>query len=126
MLSKSQDLRYNNLLIKANSIDHRNDCIITAFNLLTIIFTLNNIYFVDGIVGIGISLWMIITAISIFLESYDVLMDKAISTEIKEEVTEIKIDTTSLNINILIPIKIYSIIICLISIHSTLLSSFSL
>lgn len=81
--------RQNNLLIKANSIDHRNDCIITAFNLLTIIFTLNNIYFVDGIVGIGISLWMIITAISIFLESYDVLMDKAISTEIKEEVLKI-------------------------------------
>ena len=81
--------KYNNLLIKANSKDHRNDCLITFCNLIASIFTLFNIYFVDGIVGTGISLWMIITAFKIFKESYDVLMDKSISNETKEKVFEI-------------------------------------
>jgi len=81
--------KYNNLLIKANSKDHRNDCFITLSNLIASIFTLFNIYFIDGIVGMGIAIWMIITAFKIFKESYDVLMDKSISNETKEKVYEI-------------------------------------
>jgi len=80
---------YNNLLIKANSKDHRNDCIITLCNLIACLLTRINIYWFDGIVGIGISLWMIITSIKIFIESYDVLMDKSITNETKEKVFEI-------------------------------------
>ncbi len=81
--------KYNNLLIKANSIDHRNDCLITLCNLIACILTLYHIYWFDGIVGVGISIWMIITAIKIYIESYDVLMDKSISSETKEKVLEI-------------------------------------
>lgn len=81
--------KYNNLLIKANSKDHRNDCIITICNLVSCLLSLVNIYWIDGIVGIGISIWMIITAIKIFLESHDVLMDKSISNKTKEKVFEI-------------------------------------
>lgn len=81
--------KYNNLLIEANSKDHRNDCVITFCNLISCLLTLKNIYFVDGVVGIGISLWIAITAINIFKESYDVLMDKSISEETKKEVFEI-------------------------------------
>lgn len=81
--------KYNNLLIKANSKDHRNDCVITFCNLIACLLTLCNIYWFDGIVGVGISIWMIITSIKIFMESYDVLMDKSISNETKEKVYEI-------------------------------------
>ena len=81
--------KYNNLLIEANSLDHRNDCIITLCNLIAAILTLYDIYWFDGIVGVGISIWMIATAIKIFKESYDVLMDKSISNETKEKVLEI-------------------------------------
>ena len=81
--------KYNNLLIKANSKDHRNDCLITLANLIACLFTLIDIYFIDGLVGALISIWMIITSLNIFKESYDVLMDKSISKETKEKVYEI-------------------------------------
>lgn len=81
--------KHNNLLIKANAIDHRNDAIITLLNLISCVLASNNIYFLDGIVGIIISVWMLISALKIFKESYDVLMDKSISTETKEEVYKI-------------------------------------
>lgn len=81
--------KYNNLLIKANSNDHRNDCIITLFNLISALCTLINIYYLDGIVGSLISIWMIITSAKIFKESYNVLMDKSISNETKQKVYEI-------------------------------------
>jgi len=79
----------NNLLIKANSIDHRNDMIITFLNLISIIFAYFNIYYIDSIVAIIISLWIIISSIKLFIQSYDVLMDKAISEETKNKVLEI-------------------------------------
>ena len=81
--------KYNNLLVKANSKDHRNDCVITLCNLIAALLSLYNIYFVDGVVGALIALWMIITAIKIFIESYDVLMDKSIDDITKEKVFEI-------------------------------------
>lgn len=81
--------KYNNLLIKANSKDHRNDCVLTLCNLIASLLTLINIYWFDGVVGVGISIWMIITSLKIFKESYDVLMDKSISDETKNEVFEI-------------------------------------
>lgn len=81
--------KYNNLLIKANSIDHRNDCIITLFNLIACLFSLYNIYFIDSIVGSCISIWLIISATKIFKESYDVLMDKSINEETKIKVYKI-------------------------------------
>jgi len=81
--------KYNNLLIKANSKDHRNDCVITFCNLIASLLTLLNIYWFDGVVGTLISIWMIITSVKIYIESYDVLMDKSISNETKEKVFEI-------------------------------------
>ena len=81
--------KYNNLLIEANSKDHRNDCIITFLNLISCILALYNIYFFDGIVGIIISFWIIITGIKIYIESYDVLMDKSISCDTKNKVYDI-------------------------------------
>ena len=81
--------KLNNLLIKANSEDHRNDCIITTANLIACLFSLKGIYWIDGAVGIGISVWILISAIKIFIQSYDVLMDKSIDETTKNEVFEI-------------------------------------
>ncbi len=81
--------KYNNLLVKANSKDHLNDSIITTLNLISCILAKNNIFYFDGIVGIIISIWIIYASIKIFIESYDVLMDKAISNETKNKVLEI-------------------------------------
>lgn len=81
--------KHNNILIKANSIDHRNDCFITITTLISIILSNMGLYFVDAIVGILISLWIFYTAIKLFIESYDILMDKAMSEETKEKVIQI-------------------------------------
>lgn len=81
--------KYNNLLVKANSKDHFNDMIITSVNLVSCILSIYGIYFLDGVVGIIISLWIMYTSIKLFIESYNVLMDKSISVETKNEVYEI-------------------------------------
>ena len=81
--------KYNNLLVKANSKDHFNDMIITSVNLISCLLSLKGIYFLDGVVGIIISLWIMYTSIKLFIESYNVLMDKSISIETKNEVYEI-------------------------------------
>lgn len=81
--------KYNNLLIEANAKDHRNDCIITTFTLIASLLSLKNILWFDGIVGIGISIWICITGVEIFLKSYDVLMDKSISEVDKQKVLDI-------------------------------------
>lgn len=81
--------KYDNLLIKANSKDHINDCFVTAFNLIAALLSLKGILWFDGVVGLGISIWIFITGAKLFLESYDVLMDKAISEEDKQKVLDI-------------------------------------
>ncbi len=81
--------KYNNLLVEANSKDHRNDCLITLFNLIAAILSLFRVKYIDGIVGLGISLWIVYTGFKIFKDSYDVLMDKTISIETKEKVLKI-------------------------------------
>lgn len=81
--------KYKNLLVKANAKDHINDCLLTSCNLISCIFAQYNIYLLDGIVGMIIGLWILVTGKKIFKESYDVLMDKAISIETKKKVYEI-------------------------------------
>ena len=78
-----------NILIKANSKDHRNDCFITTLTLISSICGLYGYYIIDIIIGIIISLWIGYTSIKLFIESFDVLMDKSIDDSTKEEVLEI-------------------------------------
>ena len=89
LYTKNLSKKYSNILLDANSKDHRNDCVITTLNLISCILSIFNIYFIDGVVGIIISIWIFITAIKIFKESYDVLMDKSISDETKQKVLDI-------------------------------------
>lgn len=81
--------KLDNLLLKANAKDHRNDCVITFFNLVSCLLTLKDIFIVDSIVGILIAIWILITSIKIFKESYDVLMDKSIDEDTKNKVYDI-------------------------------------
>jgi len=80
---------YNNILLQANMEDHRNDCIITTFTLISILLTQINIYWFDSVVGIGISLWICYTGIKIFLESYNVLMDKSVDERTKDLILDL-------------------------------------
>lgn len=80
---------YKNLLIEANAKDHRNDCFVTIFTLIATLLSYKNIFWVDGVVGIGISIWIGITGIKIFIESFDVLMDKAIDEQSRQKIFEI-------------------------------------
>ncbi len=73
--------KYNNILVKANMSDHRNDCIVTTFTLISIVFSSFHIYWLDSIVGIGISLWIAFTGIKIFIDSYNILMDISLDEE---------------------------------------------
>lgn len=89
MYTKRIGQKSNNLLVEANSMDHRNDCIVTSFNMLSVILSLYGFTYGDSIVGIGISLWIMVTGLKIFKESYDILMDKTISSETKDKVLKI-------------------------------------
>lgn len=81
--------KYNNILIDANSKDHRNDCLVTTGTLISILFSLKDIFWVDKVVGIIISLWIAYSGIKLFIESYDVLMDKCMDNLTKDKVYEI-------------------------------------
>ncbi len=78
-----------NLLIIANSEDHRNDVFVTSSTLLGIILGNYGIYWVDGIVGLGISLWIAFTGIKIFSNSYNVLMDTNINNKFRSDIIKI-------------------------------------
>lgn len=76
----------DNILIKANRTDHRNDMLVTTLTLISIILGSQGVKYIDSIVGILISLWIMISAIELFRESYNVLMDKSIDNETKDKV----------------------------------------
>ncbi len=73
--------KHHNLLIESNMLDHRNDCIITTFTLLSILLSYFQIYWFDGVVGFFISLWIFYTGVRLFIESYRVLMDASLSED---------------------------------------------
>lgn len=81
--------KYNNILVLANMNDHRNDCIVTTFTLISSILILFNITWFDSITGIGISIWILYTGWRIFLESFNILMDKSIDTESENKILEL-------------------------------------
>lgn len=81
--------KYNNILLEANMEDHRNDCIVTTFTLISILFTRVNIYWFDSVVGIGISLWICYTGVKIFIESYNVLMDRSVDEKTKDIILDL-------------------------------------
>ena len=86
---KNVNKKYNNILLEANLEDHRNDCIITTFTLISVLLTKFNIYWFDSVVGIGISVWICFTGVKIFLESYNVLMDRSVDEKTKDIILDL-------------------------------------
>lgn len=77
----------NNILIKANREDQRNDILITSSILISSIFSIYEVYLVDYLLGIIISIWIGFMGLKIFLNSYNILIDSNISDE---KISEIK------------------------------------
>lgn len=81
--------KFNNILLEANYKDHRNDCFVTTFTLISVVASLYGIYWIDGVVGIGISAWICFTGVKIFIESYNVLMDISIDENTKNIILDL-------------------------------------
>ncbi len=75
------------ILIESSMEDHRNDIFVTSGTIIGIVASYFGLYFVDGIIGAFISIWIFCVGIKIFRESYSVLLD----TNIPEE-EQIKIE----------------------------------
>lgn len=89
LYTKNIGKKEHNILIEANSKDHRNDCFITSLTLVSAVLGLYGYSIIDIIVGIVTALWILFTAIQIFKKSYDVLMDKSMNEETKNKVYEL-------------------------------------
>lgn len=89
LYTKNAFKKYNNILLEANMKDHRNDCVVTSFTLISILLTFANIYWFDSVVGIGISIWICYTGVTIFIESYNVLMDISVDDKTKDLILDI-------------------------------------
>ena len=87
--TKAMYKKYNNILLEASMEDHRNDCIITSFTLISVLLSLKGIYWFDSVVGIGISIWICKTGIEIFVESYNILMDMWIDKNTKDIILDL-------------------------------------
>ncbi len=80
---------HDSILIASSMQDHKNDCIITLCTLISILFGLYGVYWVDGVVGIGISVWIFYSGSKIFIEAYNVLMDASIDETTKDMILEL-------------------------------------
>ncbi|CCZ56369.1 cation diffusion facilitator family transporter [Clostridium sp. CAG:1219] len=90
--SKSQYKKTDSILIRCNMEDHRNDMFVTFGVLIGIICSKFGFYFVDGIIGILISIWIVIVAIKIIYPACLVLIDTQSNfiDEAKREVQNFK------------------------------------
>ena len=87
--TKTMYNKCNNILLEASMEDHRNDCIITTFTLISILLSLKGINWFDSVVGICISAWICKTGVEIFIESYNILMDMSMDEETKDMIINI-------------------------------------
>ena len=83
---KKEYKNHKNILIKASMKDHRDDMILTTGTLISIVLGKYGLYFFDGFFGAIISIYIMLSGIGIFLESYKILMDVSIDKETKEEI----------------------------------------
>lgn len=89
LYTRASAKKFNNILLNANMNDHRNDCIVTTFTLISSLLTLKGIYWFDSLTGIGISIWIGFTGIKFFIESFNVLMDISVDDKTKDLILDI-------------------------------------
>lgn len=114
--------KHENLLITAASEDHRNDVFVTLTTLVGILCTKLGIYYIDGIVGILISIWIAYIALKLFISSYDVLIDTGMNDSQKEKIINVINDCNICSIDSIIssPIGINYILIIEISLDENI------
>ncbi len=78
--------KYHNMLALINSKEYKNDMFITSGTLLSVLFS--NIFWIDTLVSILISIFMIYTGIKVFIQSYKVLMDTNVEDRVVEKIKE--------------------------------------
>lgn len=78
--------KHPNILIKASMKDHRNDMLLTTGTLISIILGKFGFYYFDGIFGAFISVYIMISGVGIFLESYKILMDVSVDKKLKDDI----------------------------------------
>jgi len=81
--------RDKNLLVLANSEDHRNDIFVTSAMLIGIAAGQMGVLWLDGVVGVGISLWIAFTGLKIFISAYDILMDRTVDMSLMVDFCDI-------------------------------------
>lgn len=81
--------KFDNILLIATMKDHRNDCVVTTFTLISIILGKFGIFWFDSITSIGIAIWIFITGLKLAKESFNVLMDEAMSEETRNAIINI-------------------------------------
>lgn len=90
--SRSVYNKNKSILVKASLEDHRNDMIITGGTLIGIFCSYKGLYFVDGVVGSLISIWIASVGIKLAKNSYEILMDTDLSDKQKEDIIKISED----------------------------------
>lgn len=81
--------KHHNILLLSTAIDHRNDCFLTSLTLIASICGYFGYREVDGLIGALVSLWIFKAGLSIFKDSYDILMDKSMDNELKDKILNI-------------------------------------
>ncbi|MEG0381745.1 MAG: cation diffusion facilitator family transporter [Christensenella sp.] len=115
--------KYNSVLIKANAQDHRNDVFVTSGTLAAIFLTLIGWRWMDGVIGIVISCWIVYSGVMIIVESARVLMDAGVDAGTLDEYKKdiLKIDGVdhidSLNTK---PVGVKSILVVKISVDKNM------
>lgn len=89
LYTRSVSKKYDNILLRANVSDHRNDCIVTTCTLISTLLSLKGWLFFDSIVSIGISIWIGYTGIKFFVESYNILMDISVDSDTQNTILTI-------------------------------------
>lgn len=84
--TRRSGLREDNLLVLANSEDHRNDIFVSLSTLVGIVGGTLGVNWLDGAAGIGISVWIAFTGARIFHSAYNVLMDTNMDKKLKNQI----------------------------------------
>lgn len=90
--TKKINRKDNNILLKSNMLDHRNDIFLTLGVLISIIFSKYGINFIDSIFGIIISIWFLFSGIKLFKESFNILMDISLDKETKSKIEDMVLE----------------------------------
>lgn len=77
------------IILKSNMEDHKNDLFLTTATLIGITSGIYGMYFIDGVIGAMISLWIMYVGFNIFKDSYKILMDTGLDKEVIEDILNI-------------------------------------